>query len=112
HLVTNALQYSDSQEVLVKASRISANTTGVSLRFSITDFGAGLTAEQLQRVRQSLSHMPYQGRDTTQGFGLQICKLLVQLMNGNLHISSKQGVGTTLSFTADFEKSQIGTSTV
>ncbi len=112
HLVTNALQYSHSEEVLVKAAHVTANKTGVTLRFSITDFGTGLEPRQLQQLRQSLSHMPYQGRDTTEGFGLQICKLLVRLMNGTLNFTSEPGVSTTLSFTADFEKSQIGTNAI
>ncbi|HEY7883710.1 MAG TPA: response regulator, partial [Cellvibrionaceae bacterium] len=81
-----------------------------SLRFSISDFGEGLSSAQLDQLRRALSdNADTDQRDKTQGFGLQICKLLVRLMNGTLHIASSKNQGTTLSFTADFEKSHIGT---
>ena len=108
HLVTNALQYSQSDEVVVKASTLKKRSERLTLQFSIIDFGRGLSPEALATLRSDLSRKPHTGGRSASGFGLQICKLLVGLMNGHLSIDSEPGKGATFAFTAEVETSQIG----
>lgn len=108
HLVTNALQYSNSDEVVVRVKNLSVRSDKIQLRFSIIDHGKGLAPKTLKALQDDLNTQPHAGAPGKHGFGLQICKLLVKLMNGKIDIDSKPGKGSKFSFNADFEHSQIG----
>ncbi|MBU2885535.1 response regulator [Gilvimarinus agarilyticus] len=108
HLVTNALQYSNSDQVIVKTQNMNASSDKIDLRFSIIDHGTGLDATTLKTLRDDLNTQPHSGTQGKHGFGLQICKLLVTLMHGKIDISSKLGKGSNFSFHAQFEHSHIG----
>ncbi|WP_052480860.1 PAS domain-containing hybrid sensor histidine kinase/response regulator [Gilvimarinus agarilyticus] len=108
HLVSNALQYSYSPEILIRAKLLRCVNDRISLRFSITDYGRGMSPQTLERLRSDLQRQPHRTIGNKSGFGLQICKLLVKLMNGSLELHSEPNKSTTFSFTADFEKSHIG----
>ena len=108
HLVSNALQYSYSPEILIKAKLLRCVNDRINLRFSITDYGRGMSAQTLERLRCDLQRQPHRTIGNKSGFGLQICKLLVKLMNGSLELHSEPNKSTTFSFTAEFEKSHIG----
>ncbi|MDO3384412.1 response regulator [Gilvimarinus sp. SDUM040013] len=108
HLVTNALQYSNSDEIVVNVENLNMQSDKVQLRFNIIDHGKGLKPKTLQALQHDLNTRPHAGAPGKNGFGLQICKLLVQLMNGQIDIVSKPGKGAKFSFSADFEHSHIG----
>lgn len=108
HLVSNALQYSNSNQVVVKTQCISIACDTIELRFSIIDQGTGLCSETLRKLREKLNTKSPKGISDKHGFGLQICKLLVNLMHGDIDIVSTQGKGSTFSFNAQFGHSQIG----
>ncbi len=107
HLITNALQYSTSEQVVVAVKRAKQSSQHVTLEFTITDYGVGLTEEQLTQLQQSLLKS---GGDSgnRSGYGLSICNHLVALMNGRIQIRSKPGQGCAISFTARFEHSHLG----
>jgi CheY-like chemotaxis protein/signal transduction histidine kinase len=108
HLVSNALQYSYSREILIKAELVHSDGDTIRLRIAITDYGRGISPSTLDRLRRDLQRPPHRTIGEKSGFGLQICKLLVKLMNGSLELTSLPDKVTTFSFTADFEKSHIG----
>lgn len=108
HLITNALQYSASEQVVVGVKNIKQNSQHITLEFTITDFGVGLDAEQLNQLQQALTRNTGSESLERSGFGLSICNHLVAMMNGRIHISSQPGKGCTISFTARFEHSHLG----
>jgi two-component system sensor histidine kinase/response regulator len=108
HLITNALQYSTSTQIVVGISTLSQNSQHVTLEFTITDFGVGMSHEQLTQLQNSLHKNTVNTEGDTGGFGLSICNHLVGLMNGRIHINSNSGRGCRISFTARFEHSHIG----
>lgn len=108
HLVDNALQYSAGGNVLVSVGEESRQADGVMLRFCITDFGAGMTSEQVAELTSHLKAVAEGERLASDSTGLHICHHLIRLMGGDLSIKSRAGKGCRISFTAWFEHSQIG----
>lgn len=108
HLITNALQYSTSSQVVVGVNTVKRNSHHVTLEFSITDFGIGMSEAQLSQLQNNLIKSTGSEPGSQVGFGLSICNHLVSLMNGRIHLSSKPGHGCKISFTARFEHSHIG----
>ncbi|MBL1243645.1 MAG: response regulator [Sulfurimonas sp.] len=103
NLIGNAVKFTNNGEVTLSVKKVSS-CEGIKLEFSISDNGIGMTEEQVQSVFNSY----YQADDSTSrkfggtGLGLSISKELVELMGGEIRVSSKKGIGTTFSFTANF----------
>ncbi len=116
HLVNNAMQYSTSDQVLVSVRQTQATPEGVELKFCITDFGVGMSPEQVAHLEASFEAMASGGVQPLPGSvsstGLTICYHLIRLMHGRLEIDTEPGRGCRISFTAWFEHSQIGAKTL
>jgi CheY-like chemotaxis protein/signal transduction histidine kinase len=108
HLVSNALQYAYSPEILVEAKLLQQQSDTITLGFTITDYGRGMSPDTLQHLRDDLQSPSHRFFNQKGGFGLQICKLLVELMHGTIELDSQPGKATTFSFSAQFEKSHMG----
>lgn len=100
NLLSNSCKYvldkSIPIEVHVKEHQIDQDTS--NYRFDIIDHGMGMSKEILSKL-----FVPYErGVDSRinkiQGFGLgmSICKSLIELMNGTIHVQSKEEMGTTM----------------
>ncbi len=116
HLVHNAMQYSTSDQVLVSVRQKRATAEGVELKFCITDFGVGMSPEQVEQLEESFKALASGGLQPQPGqvssTGLTICYHLIKLMRGALEIQTEPGRGCRISFTAWFEHSQIGARTL
>jgi len=109
NLVSNAVKFTDTGGVDIAINLISgpkAPKIGdkVVLEFAVTDTGIGIPADKQQDVFKSF----LQADDSITrkhggtGLGLSICTLLVELMEGHMHLSSEVGTGSTFSFSAKF----------
>jgi PAS domain S-box-containing protein len=110
HLISNALQYSETTEVVVGVKLLEATVKHVELEFSVTDFGIGMSTERLAKVNESLlKHVHISDADRSR-FGLGICSHLIKLMNGSMNIESSPDRGCCVKFTARFDNSHLGSS--
>src|SRR5690606_12570186 len=102
---------STTNQVVVGVTRVKSNTKYVTLEFTITDFGVGMSPEQVEQLQAILLKGGPDPRGND-GVGLSICNHLVSLMDGRIQIRSKEGQGCKISFTARFENSHIGARSV
>jgi signal transduction histidine kinase/DNA-binding response OmpR family regulator/HPt (histidine-containing phosphotransfer) domain-containing protein len=106
NLITNAFKFTEQGEIHIKAECINKTSSQTVISFSVRDTGIGLTEAQKERLFTSFSQA-----DTSHtrkyggtGLGLTICKKLVELMNGEMHLESQKGQGSTFHFTAQFQR--------
>lgn len=107
NLLSNAVKFTEKGGVDVSVALLSSEERvnpgdRVVLEFSVTDTGIGIPEDKQEDVFKSF----LQADDSITrkhggtGLGLAICTLLVELMDGRLHLSSVEGKGSTFSFTA------------
>jgi CheY-like chemotaxis protein/nitrogen-specific signal transduction histidine kinase/HPt (histidine-containing phosphotransfer) domain-containing protein len=99
NLLSNALKFTTSGRVDVNVKVLSAASAGDKLRFEVCDTGPGIRLEDQDKIFarfvQLLNQTPGQ-RGT--GLGLTICRDLVELMEGEVGVVSREGVGSTFHF--------------
>jgi PAS domain S-box-containing protein len=98
NLLGNAIKFTRSGYVLVEVELTTSFPAVV--RISVHDTGMGINPESLQnlftRFSQADPTISYRFGGT--GLGLSIVKQIVDLMNGELGVSSKEGEGSTFYF--------------
>jgi len=104
NLANNAVKFTDTGEIVVSSELVKKNKDRVTLKFSVSDTGIGLTEEQAAKLFQSFSQAD---TSTTRkyggtGLGLAISKKLANMMDGEIWVDSEPGQGSTFSFTAVF----------
>ncbi|HZO32837.1 MAG TPA: GAF domain-containing sensor histidine kinase [Chloroflexota bacterium] len=96
NLLTNALAYTSTGPILVRARREQRN-----VRVEVIDHGPGLAEEEVGRVWESF----YRGTESAQlpnrgsGLGLTVVKQLVELHGGKVGVQRTPGGGATFWFT-------------
>ncbi len=108
HLISNAFQYSNTNQVIVRVARKTQSQKQVVLEFTVQDSGLGMTEEKLAHIRERLVFNK-QAADTEKNtYGLGICSHLVHLMHGDFTIESSLNKGCKVTFSAAFEHSHLG----
>ena len=99
NLLSNALKFTTSGRVDVNVKVLSAASAGDKLRFEVCDTGPGIRLEDQDKIFARFVQLPNQipGQRGT-GLGLTICRDLVELMEGEVGVVSREGVGSTFHF--------------
>jgi CheY-like chemotaxis protein len=111
NLVSNAIKFTDNGyvKIIVEIDELLRAQTDdariAKLRFSVKDDGIGISEEKQRKIFES-----FEQEDTSIsrkyggiGLGLSISKKLVELMGGEIGLTSEKNIGTTFYFTLNVE---------
>lgn len=105
NLLSNAIKFTNKGEILFKIEVLGKKSNTVHIRFSVIDTGVGISAVNQSKIFDSFEQI--EDRSISQhggtGLGLSIVKKLAELKGGVLKLESKEGVGSTFSFTKWYE---------
>lgn len=104
NLVGNAIKFSQQGQISVEVNLDSSERSDITLQVRVADTGIGIEEESCQRIFNQFEQAD--GSTTRKfggtGLGLAICKKLVALMDGEIWVESRLGVGSCFYFTARF----------
>ena len=97
HLLRNALRHALPQSAVV----ITSVARDGLVETSVHNQGAGLSPRQLQQVFQPFTHLhaPESPGSQGGGLGLAFCRQVIERHRGTIRAESKEGEGTTMTFT-------------
>ncbi len=101
NLVGNALKFTpDGGEVKVTLSQEKLTEELLMLHYSVSDTGIGISKENLLRLTKPFFQVESSATRSFQGtgLGLAIAKKMVELLGGELEVSSEPGKGATFRF--------------
>ena len=103
NLASNAVKFTESGEVMLRATLVPGSGEGTLVRFEVSDTGIGVDPDA-ERLFEAFSQAD---TSTTRvyggtGLGLAICKRLVALMGGEIGVDSAPSQGSSFWFTVPF----------
>jgi signal transduction histidine kinase/DNA-binding NarL/FixJ family response regulator len=115
NLLGNAIKFTNEGSVILKVKSqkweienfSASNSTTYNLFFEIEDTGAGIAPSEIDNLFQAFTQTET-GRQSQEGtgLGLPISRKFVQLMGGEISVTSEVGKGTTFSFNIQAKASE------
>ena len=107
NLLNNAIKFTETGGVTLRAISVetSNNSQPKRISFAVEDTGTGIAPEELDKLFEAFvqTETGKQAQEGT-GLGLPISRKFVQLMGGDIQVTSQVGKGTTFSFEIQAEE--------
>ncbi len=105
NLISNAIKFTQTGGVLVKARHRFQAGKKVAVRFEVQDTGIGISKENQAILFQAFTQVHDESKSNVEGtgLGLSICKGLIENMNGQFGIESQENHGSTFWFEIPLE---------
>ncbi|GGO08153.1 ATP-binding response regulator [Saccharibacillus kuerlensis] len=107
NLMQNAIKFTHEGEISFELKRIpTLEENNISVSFVIHDTGIGMSEKQLKHIFDVYTQVHESSQHTYEGAGLgmSITKNLIELLGGELEVSSEEGKGTTIEVMLSFER--------
>jgi len=103
NLVSNAVKFTSQGVITIRSSLVSSQPVNgqVTIKLEVSDTGLGIPDDLQSKLFVPFSQievMDIRNHEGT-GLGLSICKQLVEMMEGEIGVISKEGKGSTFWFT-------------
>lgn len=100
NLLGNAIKFTQTGHITIGVSKLEENDNQQHLEFKVSDTGIGISEEAQKKVFDKFFRVTpsYKGIYKGHGLGLHIVQSYVNLLQGHITLTSKEGVGTTFSF--------------
>ena len=103
NLVGNAMKFTERGLIKISINHLEENTDTAKIHFVIEDNGPGIPESKKKMIFEEFSQLEnsnynYQGT----GLGLPIVKKLLKLFGSKIKLDTKEGEGSSFSFTIDF----------
>ena len=108
NILGNAVKFTpEGGEVKFVIEEIARYDGHVTVRFTVSDTGIGMSEEYLPKIFEAFSQEDSSStsRYGSTGLGMPITKSIVELMNGEIEVQSEKGVGTTFTVTVTLGES-------
>jgi len=102
NLIGNAVKFTDEGKVVVHITAGKTDSGGKrEFTFTVTDTGIGIPDDKKDLLFQPFSQVDasYSRKFGGTGLGLALCKEIVELMGGTISFESKEGMGSSFTFT-------------
>lgn len=100
NIIGNANKFTENGNIIVSINIQNISDFEMNLQVEVADDGIGINQNDLKNIFKSY----YQGtvsrkvNDLGVGLGLNLCKEIVELFDGEINIQSEEGKGTTVKF--------------
>ncbi len=104
NLLGNALKYTRKGEIKTVVTVCPSESDGMithqaQIQFQVSDTGVGIASKDQEQIFEVFTQSSDEsGYNEGTGLGLAICKRFVELMGGNISLSSRPGKGSVFSF--------------
>ena len=104
NLVGNGIKFTDHGEIVINVGIEERLNQKIKLKFAIKDTGIGIPEGKLDKLFKRFSQVD--DSHTRQfggtGLGLAISKKIIEILDGEISVESKENIGSTFFFTAVF----------
>jgi len=105
NLLSNAVKFTESGSITYETVSTPISDSRVRFDFAITDSGAGISPDDLERLFQPFTQVDASStrRFGGTGLGLTIARRMANIMGGDITVTSTLGEGSTFTFSVESE---------
>lgn len=104
NLIGNSTKFTENGTIWLRIKIVSIDKDQIKIRYEVEDNGLGIPKDKQEFVFEKFSQL---GREVNKsegtGLGLSIVKNLLEMMDSQIHLDSKEGRGTRFYFDLDVE---------
>ena len=109
NLGTNAAKFTEEGSIGITANLLTKNETYAKIKITVSDTGIGIPADKIPILFDSFTQVKRrnQKKQGGSGLGLSITKKILDAMNSDITVESREGEGSSFTFTLTLEIADI-----